>query len=155
MNQILFCPEKRLLKSIIFRCYNPNCKEYKHYGLKGVKNCLTLDGIKYLMERDNYSQIERPSIERKNSKGNYTIENCEFIDRGENTARRNKEHLSKPILQFDLNMVFIKEWESGREVERILGYDHSNISKVARYTQKSAYRYIWRYQENISAFYLT
>lgn len=137
-------PEICLLKSINDRCYNKNCKGYQYYG--DIENYLTLDDIRFLMKRDNYWSIKRPSIERKNSKGDYTLENCEFIDRGENTARRNREHCSKSMLQYDLQGNFIKEWKSTQEVERILGYYHSSTSRVARNEQKTAYGFIWKYK---------
>ncbi len=139
-------PEIYLLKSINDRCNNLNTPGYKYYGAKGIENDLTEEDIVFLMIRDNYDQIKRPSIERKNSKGHYTLDNCEFIDRGENTARRNIEHCSKPILQYDLQGNFIREFRSTQEVERKLGYNHSYISKCAREPKRTGYGFKWKYK---------
>lgn len=136
-------PEIYLLRSINNRCYNKNCKGYQYYG--DIENYLTLEDIRFLMKRDDYWGLKRPSIERKNSKGDYILGNCEFIDRGENTARRNREHCSKPILQYDLQDNFIREFKSTQEVERILGYNHSYISKCARETKRTGYGFKWKY----------
>jgi hypothetical protein len=139
-------PEYRLLKSINYRCDNQKCNIYKWYGGRGIKNELTLEDIQFLMKRDNYHNLKRPSIERKNSKLNYTLDNCEFIDRGENTVRRNIQHSSKVMIQLDLENKFIKEWQSTREIERILGFAHANTSRVANGKQKQAYGYLWKYK---------
>jgi hypothetical protein len=85
-------PERSILKSIIQRCYNPNNKAYKNYGGKGIKKFLTTKNIKYMMIRDNYFDLKKPSIDRLDSNGNYCIENCKFIELSENISKRNKEN---------------------------------------------------------------
>lgn len=45
-------------------------------------------------------------------------------------AQKNRKDLSTKILQYSLNGNFIKEWESQKEVERILGFKQSNISSA-------------------------
>jgi len=73
-------PYKKTLRNIKYRCSNPKDRKYKYYGGKGIKCFLTLDQIKYLWERDRAFQMARPSIHRTNPVGNYTIENCQFIE---------------------------------------------------------------------------
>jgi len=51
---------------------------------------------------------------------------------------------TKPINQYDLNNDFIKTWKSAREIERILGFAHSNISAVCSGKQKTGYGFIWK-----------
>lgn len=48
-----------------------------------------------------------------------------------------------PILQFDLDYNFIKEWPSIKEAERELNYKPNNIGKVCNRLADSAYGYIW------------
>lgn len=52
---------------------------------------------------------------------------------------------SKPVLQYDLNDNFIKEWKSGKEVERQLGFNRSHICNCLKGRKKSAYGFKWEY----------
>ena len=46
------------------------------YWKKGIKNFLSMNDIEYLWVRDNAHLLKEPSIDRKNPKGNYTVDNC-------------------------------------------------------------------------------
>ena len=54
----------------------------------------------------------------------------------------------KPILQYDLDNTFIKEWESFKDITNILGFHNSGLCFCCRGVQKTAYGYIWKYKEN-------
>lgn len=56
--------------------------------------------------------------------------------------------ICKPVLQFDLDGSFIKEWSSLSEINRELGYDHSCISSCCSgyRNRKKAYGYVWKYK---------
>lgn len=74
------------------------------------------------------------------------------------TAKDRFKLMSKPILQYDLSGNFIKEWKSGKEIEKQLGYDSSHIyaccknkthnSNKGQWTSKTAYGFIWRYSSD-------
>jgi group I intron endonuclease len=64
------------------------------------------------------------------------------IDSEETKQKRNKS-LCKPILQFDLNWNFIKEWPSQIEVLRTL---HIDLSSCLKNRAKSAGNYKWKYK---------
>ena len=54
---------------------------------------------------------------------------------------------SKPILQIDKDTnEIIAEFPSGAEVERILGFNVSNINNVCKGKRKTAYGFIWKYK---------
>lgn len=55
---------------------------------------------------------------------------------------------AKPILQYDRNGRFIKEWPSQKEVQRVLGFSQRIISAVCRQLphHNTAYNYVWRYK---------
>ena len=53
---------------------------------------------------------------------------------------------SKPVIQYDKNDNFIREWENARQVERELGYLPCNIYSCCRGIYKSAYGYKWKYK---------
>lgn len=70
------------------RCnYKKNCN-YQYYGGKGVKCLLTIKDIKSLWRRDKAFNLKKPSIDRINSKGDYTLTNCRFIEHSENISRK-------------------------------------------------------------------
>ena len=54
---------------------------------------------------------------------------------------------SKPVLQFTLDDILVKEYPSTNQVERELGFGQGNIVKCCKGKYKQAYGYIWRYKE--------
>ncbi len=137
-------PWKRVFKNINIRCYNPEAKSYKDYGGKGIKNYLTEEEIKELWFRDKAYDMDKPSIDREDHTKDYTFDNCRFIEWGLNSAERNTRVSSKPILQLDLNGIFIKEWDSIAEAQKTLVI--YNISKCAKGKFSHAGGYKWRYK---------
>lgn len=129
-----------ILKSINDRCNNPNSKDYKNYGGRGIENYLNLEDVKFLYIRDKAHLMKKPSIDRKDNDGNYTIENCEFIEFGENSAKDKR----KIVLQFDLNNNFIKEWRSIIEASKLLKIHSGDISYCAKGKSKTCGGFIWR-----------
>ena len=51
----------------------------------------------------------------------------------------------RAVIQTDLEGNFIARYESTKEVERVLGFENSNISKVCRKVRITAYGYKWHY----------
>lgn len=54
---------------------------------------------------------------------------------------------NKPVLQYDLEGNFIKEWPSGTIAARVLGINQGKISDCCRGIRKSAGGYIWKFKE--------
>ncbi len=132
-------PWKRVLKAIKQRCNNPNNPDYKNYGLRGIKNFLTQEDIKFLMERDNYWHMKNPTIDRNDNDGNYELSNCRFI---ENKLNAQKDKYIK-INQYDLNGNFIKTWNSQQEIVKKLHIKQPCISEAINGKQKSSGGFIW------------
>jgi len=57
-----------------------------------------------------------------------------------------KPFLYKPILQYDLEGNFIKEWESATTAARFLNKQNGNIVECLKGKKKKAYGYIWKYK---------
>ena len=60
-----------------------------------------------------------------------------------------KHHRSKPIIQYDKEGNFIKEWECANDVERVLGISNKHIGSVCLGKRKSCGGYIWKYKNAV------
>ena len=57
------------------------------------------------------------------------------------------QKLMKPVLQLDLNGVFIKEWESASKPEKELNFFKASIIRCCNNKQEKAYGFKWKYKE--------
>lgn len=80
-------PWAKTFRSIQTRCNNKNCKDYPRYGGRGIKNYLTLAELKYLWMRDKAYLMSEPSIDRINPNFSYSLENCRYIEKRENSKQ--------------------------------------------------------------------
>jgi hypothetical protein len=90
---------ERILTNINERCNNPKNKKYSYYGGRGIKNFLTLDQIKNLMQFYGYYEMRKkglnPNIHRINNNRDYTVDNCCFL------SAKNHIQLHKLLLKGD------------------------------------------------------
>lgn len=137
-------PWKKHYNKILQRCENPKCDKFQYYGGKGIKCLVTSEEIKYLWFRDKAYLMEKPSIDRKNNSGNYTLDNCRFIELYDNISKGT----SKKVIQYDLEMNKIKEWPSARIAAKKLKIQAGAIGRVClkRYGYNTAGNSIWRYK---------
>jgi group I intron endonuclease len=63
--------------------------------------------------------------------------------------KNNREKTKKPILQYSLDGVLLKEWCSAKEATKYLGVKEGNLSGNLRNKTKTAYGYIWKYKKNM------
>lgn len=84
-------PWERTFNLIKIRCVQ-NPKD-KYYYQRGIKMLITLEELKSLWFRDKAYEMKNPSIDRINSKGDYTFDNCRYIELSENLSRANKGKL--------------------------------------------------------------
>lgn len=143
-------PWKRIYNAIKQRCNNPKTINYRWYGEKGIENHFkNADDVKYLWFRDKAYLMKKPSIDREDNDGHYCIGNCKFIELSENVIKRNRENPpGRPILQYDRQGNFIKEWESQIEASRQLKINRGHISTCASGKLKTSGGYIWEYKED-------
>lgn len=88
------------------------------------------------------------------NKLNNVATNIEWITFSENirygeSAKSRANKLSIPLLQFDKQNNFIKEWDSSSEVQKEMGWNPRHISCCCLGLRKSAYGYIWKYKETV------
>lgn len=141
--RILF-PWKITYQKIKARCCNPNNKDYYRYGKRGIKCLIAEEELKKLWLRDKADFMKEPTIDRQNNDGNYIYSNCRYIENIINCSINKR----KPVLQYDLQENFIKEWESASEIQRQLKFSQSAISAYCLGNRKVAYGFIWKFKEN-------
>jgi hypothetical protein len=135
-------PWMQSYRAIRHRCNNLNASDYKYYGGRGIKCFITEEEIKKLWFRDKAYLMKQPTIDRKDNDGNYTFENCQFIEQSENSK---KAH-NISILQYDLDGNFIKEWNSITEASKFIKRSTGSICGALKNRQKSTGGFVWRYK---------
>lgn len=72
-----------------YRCYNPNKKEYEHYGGRGITVCDSwLNSFENFWNDMGKDYREELSLDRIDNNGNYCPENCRWTDK--KTQARNR-----------------------------------------------------------------
>ena len=99
----------------------------------------------YIPNPDNLPQVNH----KDENKANNCLQNLEWCDikYNNNYGTRNDRMASskkKPVLQYDLNGNFIRKWPSAADVGKEA---RSNINHCLKGRQKTAYGYIWKYEE--------
>lgn len=77
------------------RCKSNSRNSSCYYIGKGIKCTLTREEIKYLWFRDNAAQMNRPSLDRKDSEKDYTVDNCQFMEFNDNSKKAYQYGLSQ------------------------------------------------------------
>jgi len=117
------------------RCERKTHPNFKRYGGRGIKFLMTVDDFGTLWVRDKAHKLLKPSIDRINNDGNYTLSNCRFIEMKENRKRvvRDYSSIMKPIAQINkVSGEVIKVWSSASEASKELGIGFRNISMCLR-----------------------
>lgn len=80
-------PWMRSFSAAKSRCTNPRDISYPRYGGKGIRFLMVPDEFERLWIRDKAHMMKSPSIDRKDSKKDYTFDNCQFIEKYENSMK--------------------------------------------------------------------
>mgnify|MGYP003290958110 CR=1 FL=1 len=97
----------------------------------------------FLPNPDNLPEVNHKSeVKTQNS-----VDNLEWCDRSyNNTYGTRIEKTLKPVLQFDLEGNFIKEWKSAMECGRN-GFNHKGVSMCCKGKLKTYKGYIWKHKK--------
>ena len=92
----------------------------------------------YIPNPDNLPQVDHID---ENKTHNY-VNNLQWITHRDN----NRKSKNKPILQYDLDGNFIREWPSATDVGKEV---KKGINNCLKGRAKTAYGFIWKYKEDI------
>jgi group I intron endonuclease len=106
---------------------------------------------------DNFSQQQKDRLknihteDRKKMMSNKMTElwkDPSFKEKTQTESKKIKlrEKISIPIIQYDLEGNFIKEWKSATEAARVLGAKQSAINQNLKGKTKKSFGYIWKYK---------
>ena len=90
----------------------------------------------YLPNPENLPQVDHID----GNKMHNFLNNLQWITNRDNVRKGR----NKPILQYDLDGNFIREWSSAMDVGKEV---RTNICKCLKCRYKTAYGYIWKYKE--------
>lgn len=68
--------------------------------------------------------------------------------RSEETKQKISEKRKIPVMQFSKDGVFVRSWESAKQVAEMLPVQASHISRVCKKQRKTAGGFIWRYNDD-------
>lgn len=117
--------------------------------LKGTKfTDETCDKIsKSKINHECYNNPFRSENIKESNKNNYKIgseRNQKISDKLKGRKAEWMKNRNKPIIQYDLNGNFIKEWNSETEAALYLNKPNSAINECCNGKRKSAYKFIWK-----------
>ena len=151
---------RRDIDGYIFKLHINKSNGYNYVDLRWYPNgrmikVARLVALSFIPNPENKSDVDHINTIRTDDR----LENLRWCTRSENmqneiTRKKIKtrgfiEHYAsrKPILQYDKNGVFIREWDSATTFGKSIGKCvNGNIIACIKGIQKTAYGYIWRYK---------
>jgi len=151
-------------KSVI-HSYDKDNNKYSYIALykNGTRKSIHLHRLVAEAFLDN-SENKREVNHKDGIKSNNKLSNLEFVTSSENKkhaykmglwesprawlGKFGKDHpLSKPVCQYTKDGIFIKKYDSLKDVDRETGFSFKCISNAANGIYKTSYGYIWKFTD--------
>lgn len=87
--------------------------KYEKYGIKFL---MTLENFEGLWFKHKAYNMKKPSIDRIDNFGNYTLENCQFIEYSINSGKRDRKRRDIGVRREPYIKHNIKYWKSGIKI---------------------------------------
>lgn len=114
-------------------CYNSSLnKNNNNFTEDALKTAI--NECNNITELAKYFNVSRPTIRKE-------LENFDLL----NKIKEKFDFRAKPIIQYTIDGLFIKEWASVTDVKDTLGI--SDAGKVANFKRKSSGGFVWRWKE--------
>jgi hypothetical protein len=116
--------------NMIDRCYNPKNKSYANYGGRGITVCDSWRESPRNFLEDMGDKPEGTSIDRIDSNGNYTKENCRWATDSEQQRNRRDTVLNEELVE-EIRIMHAGGF-SGPEIAEFLGINRVTIYQVIK-----------------------
>lgn len=88
-------PTHRTWTSMLSRCEDPRCASWRYYGARGIKVCDRWHGFtNFLADMGQRPSLDH-QLDRVDPDGNYEPDNCRWLTRAENNARRRNPWITR------------------------------------------------------------
>lgn len=134
---------RSIFRSMKYRCYNPNSKDYRWYGAKGIKICDEWLNNPNLFEEWalNNGYTDTLTIDRIEENKDYCPENCRWISRINNAKYKS----TTSLIEVD------GEIHTGKEWAYILNLSPNLINRyIKKYGLENTVEFIKRYRAESS-----
>jgi len=100
------------------RCYNPENKNYRNYGGRGITVCDEWHDPSVFIEWCQGNYREGLEIDRRDNDGNYEPGNCRFVTRSENCLNKRKMRFCKRGHELTPDNVLLTIGKASRHPQR-------------------------------------
>ena len=125
-------PEYRAWIHMHDRCYNPNHRNYRHYGERGISVCKRWHKSENFMSDMGPKPSPIHSLDRINNNKNYSPSNCRWATHRQQRANQNN-HKRSVVTPKEVSIIIqLGTRYTHREIANIVGRNHLTVGRVLR-----------------------